>query len=479
MAPRRSNKSPWPPGGPGGPPTPTRPATRDWPDPLRFVPTASMAAVAPAGMVAFTLDDARPRGTVVIWETFFAGFDAPEVVTSLDDVERWSPGAANGPFVICPDAVVLTVEGDAGIDALAARFADDYGMVRRLPVEGLPRYEVVLPLATGVQFDELRTASEAAAAKLDDAWTLVTLGCAPEAAEQQHLGAVCVAHVPHEVRHLHGRFQPTAYRPRFKSPLDLPPDDGKPLGLPAPLEPLVRELGMTSDAKKLAASLRDGVLLVLDGASAPAPEVGANRLGGPADLPAGHAWPVYDGVPMRLLLQLRLADVAPHDVAGRLPHDGHLWVFVNEGLVPSSAVSARQRHQVVSVVYAPDGAALVRQSRPGGGDLPAHPFTLRHVPTLPSPRSPHLNVDRLSGDYATLHARFEEAVYGEPAPSYLLGHVGRGDWMGAIKKRDVQLVQVRGSYADMDELDLLHVVVPEEDLAARVFTAARLETEMG
>lgn len=37
---------------------------------------------------------------------------------------RWTPGCRNGPFVISPSAVVLTVEGGDDINTLAPLFAD-------------------------------------------------------------------------------------------------------------------------------------------------------------------------------------------------------------------------------------------------------------------------------------------------------------------------------------------------------------------
>ncbi len=54
---------------------------------------------------------------------------------------------------------------------------------------------------------------------------------------------------------------------------------------------------------------------------------GSSKLGGTPDLPEGTAWPQCNGVPMALLAQLRLQDVAPYDLDGRLPKSGMLYFF--------------------------------------------------------------------------------------------------------------------------------------------------------
>lgn len=54
---------------------------------------------------------------------------------------------------------------------------------------------------------------------------------------------------------------------------------------------------------------------------------GSSKLGGTPDLPEGTAWPECNGVPMALLAQLRLQDVAFYDPDGRLPKSGMLYFF--------------------------------------------------------------------------------------------------------------------------------------------------------
>lgn len=57
---------------------------------------------------------------------------------------------------------------------------------------------------------------------------------------------------------------------------------------------------------------------------------GQSKVGGRPDLPAGFEWPTEaddDEAPLQFLAQINLAEVHPHDLAGRLPEKGMLWFF--------------------------------------------------------------------------------------------------------------------------------------------------------
>jgi uncharacterized protein YwqG/O-acetyl-ADP-ribose deacetylase (regulator of RNase III) len=54
---------------------------------------------------------------------------------------------------------------------------------------------------------------------------------------------------------------------------------------------------------------------------------GSSKLGGTPDLPEGSVWPQRNGVPMALLAQLQLRDMAPYDIDERLPKSGMLYFF--------------------------------------------------------------------------------------------------------------------------------------------------------
>jgi uncharacterized protein YwqG len=56
--------------------------------------------------------------------------------------------------------------------------------------------------------------------------------------------------------------------------------------------------------------------------------LGASKVGGEPDLPAGTPWPATrDGLPLPFIAQIRLADIARYDPEGDLPHEGLLSFF--------------------------------------------------------------------------------------------------------------------------------------------------------
>jgi uncharacterized protein YwqG len=55
--------------------------------------------------------------------------------------------------------------------------------------------------------------------------------------------------------------------------------------------------------------------------------LGASRLGGIPDVPTDFQWPKYRGRALDLLAQIDLSDIAPFDVAERLPPRGWLYFF--------------------------------------------------------------------------------------------------------------------------------------------------------
>ena len=136
-------------------------------------------------------------------------------------------------------------------------------------------------------------------------------------------------------------------------------------------------------------SIRLEVRSVDDEATLP---VGCSKLGGTPDLPSGETWPAWQGSPMAFVGQVSLADIAPHDEEGHVPHAGLLSFFcavdgTAAGVMeaPGDPTSWKVRH------LDGDLAALVRQLRPP--DLPerlrfpACPASFRREPTLPDVES--------------------------------------------------------------------------------------------
>lgn len=74
--------------------------------------------------------------------------------------------------------------------------------------------------------------------------------------------------------------------------------------------------------------------------------LGVTRLGGLPDLPPGIEWPVVDGVLLEFVGQFQLADLAPHDVEGRLPPTGMLSFFFDGMLTGYDRGEAKDRRAV-------------------------------------------------------------------------------------------------------------------------------------
>lgn len=55
--------------------------------------------------------------------------------------------------------------------------------------------------------------------------------------------------------------------------------------------------------------------------------IGASKLGGVPDLPAGFSWPQWRSLPQSFLAQINLDDVRTYDIDGLLPLQGMLWFF--------------------------------------------------------------------------------------------------------------------------------------------------------
>lgn len=90
----------------------------------------------------------------------------------------------------------------------------------------------------------------------------------------------------------------------------------------------------------------------------------ASRFGGPVHLRAGETWPMSGQWPMFPLAQIRLSDVAPHDLSGLLPKQGLLrfWYDLEEmpwGFSPENRSGFR-------VDFEPDEHAAMSLASPPG-----------------------------------------------------------------------------------------------------------------
>jgi len=88
-------------------------------------------------------------------------------------------------------------------------------------------------------------------------------------------------------------------------------------------EMLERGLGGMFEA--LAPYGKNAVYMELEEEDCP---VGASKMGGEPDLPAGMEWPrTAEGVALSFIAQINFAQVHPYDIDGRLPEKGMLWFF--------------------------------------------------------------------------------------------------------------------------------------------------------
>lgn len=94
----------------------------------------------------------------------------------------------------------------------------------------------------------------------------------------------------------------------------------------------LRAGGLGARVAEIEPLIRDTIAVTMLAPSKAAIPAGTSRLGGAPDLPAGAAWPEVEGQPLPFLAQLRLEEVAPYDVHGKLPGEGLLSLFAGRQL---------------------------------------------------------------------------------------------------------------------------------------------------
>jgi hypothetical protein len=122
--------------------------------------------------------------------------------------------------------------------------------------------------------------------------------------------------------------------------------------------------------------------------------LGVSKVGGAPDLPAATPWPATsDGAALPFIAQIRLADIAPLDPEGDLPHAGLLSFFyaINQ---PDGGLRIADDPSAWRVLWTPDdSAALSRHATPAAltdaldSSLPACAVTFTRRLTLPSPEA--------------------------------------------------------------------------------------------
>jgi uncharacterized protein YwqG len=115
----------------------------------------------------------------------------------------------------------------------------------------------------------------------------------------------------------------------------------------------IRQSGMPHIANDLISLLRYSIRLNIDTVPEQSLELGASKIGGTPDLPAGIGWPTSKGVPLPFYAQIRCADLVPYDQGKVLPHTGWLYFFYD--VLSDLSYSARRQNRSDSwrVLYAP------------------------------------------------------------------------------------------------------------------------------
>ena len=86
-------------------------------------------------------------------------------------------------------------------------------------------------------------------------------------------------------------------------------------------------VGLSQLTKSIDLLSQPSIRLYTTPATEAALRVGASRIGGVPDLPAGVNWPEWKGKPQSFIAQIRLDDVHQYDTNGLLPPHGMLWFF--------------------------------------------------------------------------------------------------------------------------------------------------------
>ncbi len=240
---------------------------------------------------------------------------------------------------------------------------------------------------------------------------------------------------------------------------------------------LIDAHGLTPCRDAIAALLRPAIGLRSRAPTDADLAVGATRVGGTPDLPAGVAWPEGEDGPLLFVLQVRLADVSALDLAGRLPEDGLLSVFAD--------VWARD----VRVRYAATTVALTPRATPASSPRPA--FQVCGVDALaelhlPPPGSDFIADDLLDADqrdaywdgvWLTWRERLRPGAAGECGIHQILGYAVAERHEAQALDEEVLVGFDSDDRAAMEwgDVHCVWVLLTRDKLAARAFDELHVE----
>jgi uncharacterized protein YwqG len=252
--------------------------------------------------------------------------------------------------------------------------------------------------------------------------------------------------------------------------------------------------------------IRPGIALAATSSGTPSGIPHAvSRLGGHPDMPKGTEWPTRDDVPMEFIAQLRLADLAKHDVEGLLPKTGHLLFFQNTQWGVSD-MDEDAKYDCARVLYFDvDDGALVRTAPPrvemeheymGQTVVPrvfdGATLAFSTYPSIPAGVSAFLAGDELTPvrdvwqdfhcEYASIIAPRKDHESGYYRDNRVLGYLADQDYVGAMEVGEVLLLQVdsddRAGF-QWGDCDKLFFVASEEAVKAKDFSKVRLHSGLG
>lgn len=156
--------------------------------------------------------------------------------------------------------------------------------------------------------------------------------------------------------------------------------------------------------------------------------IGISKLGGLPDLPAGTAWPEWNGISQSFIAQIRLDDLRAYDVQQVLPQHGMLWFFYDahqQTFGENSADAGAWR-----VIFQEDLQRLQRTQTPA--NLPTksqfHVCTIRFACEMTLPQQPELELSSFDWtkeevqQYETLLATFPDSADHATIHHRMLGH---------------------------------------------------------
>ncbi len=270
---------------------------------------------------------------------------------------------------------------------------------------------------------------------------------------------------------------------------------------------VVRAAGLGAHMPLIEPLLRQGIRLTArslskkEVASLP---LGASRFGGHPDMPPGAAWPTRDDVPMEFVAQIRLLDIAAHDPAGLLPHQGSLLFFYNtQWGVSDMEDEEDDKYRCAAVLFHPgDDSELVRTA-PSPVQYSDDFRTNATVPrvhgwaaltfspqlVLPPGESDFFDAKKLAplkdkwqGFWSDHGDKLPPKSDGEYDDNRILGHISDWDYVGAMLRGEQLLLQVDSDGAadfEWGDCDKLFFVIGEKELAARDFSRVRLHSGLG